>query len=746
MIQSVLLSLAFSSALLAATTATTGEAEPSWPCFFGPDHDGVSQETGWSSAGKEKPVWTRQLGLGYSNVALHGGRLFTLGFDEGEGVDRAYCLDAETGAEIWTREWPAEILANFHGGGTLTTPSVDGDTVFISTRHGLFFALDAATGATRIERDYREELKLELSFHGFSASPLVLSDRVILMLGGTVCAIDKTSGDVIWKTIDHGDGGYSNPVPFERDNRMEIAAFLGSGLFVIDADTGHERYHFPWKSNGGGVNACSPIIVGDRVFISTAYNLGSAMIELGDEKTPAEIWRAPRMRNKVSSCVRWKDHIYGFDESMLKCIDMDGNELWYQRGLGMGSVALVGGRLIVLSSKGDLLIADASPDEFRAITKRKVLDDGVYWTTPVLLNGLLYCRNSLGSLTCLDHRGAPESTADPVATSSADDRVGLPEAESLFAGHAAAIGGGALAGRDSLRMEGTVAILGDGITETAMTLEQAAPDLWRLSYDLGKYGAVHHGYDGQVGWILDPFYGDRLMDELELRLLRETTLIHSPLAWRTTYEHVATRRQTLFRDRRCYEVEAKSTSGVDRRFYFDADTRELFAHDGDGEAMVVYENWRAFDGVRLPARITRILPDTGAEETYTIDEATWGVVSKAAFQRPEAVRDLLRTPEEIEAQDAAARTMYAAYLGVYSGEINQLPVEWSIDVEGGKLCAQSDKMGIRVLAEEEEGGGRFHFLRSKAHVLVFEEATAATAHAASFTFLRPEGPIEFTRR
>ena len=99
-------------------------------------------------------------------------------------------------------------------------------------------------------------------------------------------------------------------------------------------------------------------------------------------------------------------HLYGFDEAMLKCIDLDGEEQWRVRGLGKGSVAVAGGRLIVLSSKGELIIAEADPEEFRELSRKKVLDGGEYWTTPVLLDGLIYCRNSEGDLVCLDHRPA----------------------------------------------------------------------------------------------------------------------------------------------------------------------------------------------------------------------------------------------------------------------------------------------------------------------------------------------------
>ena len=110
----------------------------------------------------------------------------------------------------------------------------------------------------------------------------------------------------------------------------------------------------------------------------------------------------------MTGCTLFEGHLYGFDESMLKCIDLEGNEAWRERGLGKGSVAVAGGRLIVVSSKGELIVATASPEGFEELSRKKVLDGGEYWTTPVLLNGLIYVRNSLGDLTCLDHRGSTQ--------------------------------------------------------------------------------------------------------------------------------------------------------------------------------------------------------------------------------------------------------------------------------------------------------------------------------------------------
>ena len=121
-----------------------------------------------------------------------------------------------------------------------------------------------------------------------------------------------------------------------------------------------------------------------------------------------------RLRNKVTGVYHHEGHLYGFDESILKCFDLEGNERWRVRGLGMGALSIAGDRLLVLTSRGELVVAEATPDEFRELTRTDVLAGGDYWTLPVIVDGLVYVRNSLGDLACLDHR--PTSTAAPLET------------------------------------------------------------------------------------------------------------------------------------------------------------------------------------------------------------------------------------------------------------------------------------------------------------------------------------------
>jgi len=132
-----------------------------WPNWRGPDHNGISTETDWSETGSKEALWRKELGLGHSSFSISDGRLFTLGNDLDAGLDMVFCLDSTTGEEIWIHSYPSDFGDDLDDGGTLTTPTVDGDVVYTSNRVGKLFCFDTSTGEIRWSRDLRVELEIE---------------------------------------------------------------------------------------------------------------------------------------------------------------------------------------------------------------------------------------------------------------------------------------------------------------------------------------------------------------------------------------------------------------------------------------------------------------------------------------------------------------------------------------------------------------------------------------------------------
>ena len=397
-------------AIVGLFVCVSGAASLDWPQWRGTNRDGISTEIGWSStwsAEGPKQIWKLSIGTGYSSVAVSDGRVYAMG--NTDETDTIYCLNADTGAEIWKHSYPCAAKGNGYP-GPASTPTVDGKNVYTLSREGHFLCLEADSGAVVWSKHIVKDFGVKSPRWEFASSPLVL-DNMVIIDAATALAVDKSTGELIWKTRDYGDswddikshgGGYSSPYAFNLNGSQRLAIFNSSGLVILDPKTGQEQMLHPWKTTWN-VNAATPIVSGDKLFISSGYNSGGALLQISGDK-PVVVWKSKNMRNHINSCVLWEGYLYGFDESQLKCLDWETGDLkWAKKGLGKGSLMLADGKLIVLSDKGKLVIAEASPDGYDELASAKVLS-GLCWTVPVLANGRIYCANHESDLICLDVR------------------------------------------------------------------------------------------------------------------------------------------------------------------------------------------------------------------------------------------------------------------------------------------------------------------------------------------------------
>ena len=403
---------AFSALSLFGTGARAiddGDADGfSWPQWDGPDRSGVSLENDWVSAGREANLWEADLGLGYSTVVVQDGRVFSMGYDREAGLDSVFCFDALTGEPLWSHSYESAIWDRAHEGGTVNTPSIDGDVVFSLNREGNLFCFDAASGEVRWHTylmGEENEHELEIPTWGFSASPLVLEDQLVLNCGRLV-SVDKTTGDVRWTSNDYGHG-YGTPVAFERDGMTLVAALNGNGLGVVMAKNGIERDFYEFTGQNRGVNAATPVVMDGSLFISSGKIPADALLAFGEDGlTP--VWENREMVNSFSGCVLVDGHLYGFDRSVLKCLDKGGNATWEERGTGNGAVMGAGDRILAMGDSGELIVFKATPEKYEELSRVQLFEEGRYWTKPVLVNGIVYCRSSRGKLVARDHRAQVE--------------------------------------------------------------------------------------------------------------------------------------------------------------------------------------------------------------------------------------------------------------------------------------------------------------------------------------------------
>jgi len=393
----------FWAAILAATCVARAS---DWPQWRGPNRDGISAEAGWSSqwpADGPKPLWHANVGTGCSSVSVVGDRVFTMGNQS--DADTVWCCDAKTGLPVWKHTYANPLDPRNYEGGPGATPTVDGNLVFTLSRTGQLFCLDARTGKPVWSKHLVNDFGGKVPKWGYSGSPLVAGDLVLLETGangGSTVALDKKTGATVWKSGDE-PAGYGTIMPFTFGGKACVASFDGTGLTVRDTKTGKELATYPWKTSYE-VNAATPIVSGDKIFISSGYNKGCALLRF-DGSSLKPLWENREMRNHFNSSVLWKDHLYGFDDSTLACLDLaDGSVKWTQVGLGKGSLILAGDKLVIQSESGDLVIAPAAPESFQEIARAKVLKDRC-WVVPVLANGRIYCKNNKGELVCLDVSG-----------------------------------------------------------------------------------------------------------------------------------------------------------------------------------------------------------------------------------------------------------------------------------------------------------------------------------------------------
>lgn len=396
--------LALTLGILAAVAPLTAA---DWPQFEGPLRNGTSPERGLARSWPEdgpRILWRAPLGEGFSGIAVHAGRVFTL---LAEGADEyAVALAAEDGAELWRFRTDAKILTA-HGNGPRSTPTVDGETVFVVGARGKLYALDVADGRVRWQRDLERELGAQRPHWGTASSPLVDGDRLVVQVGGddgrAFAAFDRQTGEVLW-TSQSDLPAYSSPVVLSLGGQRQALFFSAESLVALDPGDGRLLWRIPWATEFG-VNVATPLRVPpDRVFVSSAYDVGSALLEIrrvGDAFQVDTLWRNRKMQNLFHSSVHLAGQIYGFHDALLKCLDAGtGRERWVARGFGRGSLIAADGLLFVWGERGLLALVEASAESYRELARAQVLS-GRTWPGPALADGRLYLRNE-AEMVCLE--------------------------------------------------------------------------------------------------------------------------------------------------------------------------------------------------------------------------------------------------------------------------------------------------------------------------------------------------------
>ncbi len=390
----------------------TDSSADDWPFFRGPRANGVSAETGWTatwpSAGP-KVAWRKNVGVGASSFAAVGDRVLTMGNDDDQ--DLVWCLDAGTGRVVWKYAYACKFKDHNFEGGTSSTPTIDDGLVYTLAYDGQIHCLKLADGSVVWRKHLVEDFAGRLSSWDYAGSPLVTDQFVIFDTGAegdSTVALDKTTGRKVWG---RGDdlAGYSTPIPFEQAGRKAILVFKARAMVAHDLHDGQELWRIGWKTNYDA-NASSPSVMGDRVFISSGYSgkRGRGALFQLTATEPSELWINDDIETRMNSAVVYAGYLYCISErasGQLMCVDLrDGKTVWAEPSFAeFGTLMIADGKLVVLDEFGELVIADATPDDYRERARASILD-GRCWAMPVLANGRLYARTNKGEMVCLDLR------------------------------------------------------------------------------------------------------------------------------------------------------------------------------------------------------------------------------------------------------------------------------------------------------------------------------------------------------
>lgn len=393
-------------------------AAQSWPQYRGPNGDGKpaaeSGAIGWSG-GQPKEIWKTTTALGFSSFSVADGRAITLVADKsdsGDVLQTCVALNAETGEQLWSYALNkndynggggnAGARGNKGGDGPRSTPTIDGDRVYVYDAQLLLVCLKADSGELIWEVDLLKDHQGRNIKWSNAISPVVDGDRVYVAGGGagqSMMAFDKLTGAVIWKTGDEMMT-HATPVVREIQGKRQVIFFMQSGLIALNPVDGTELWRTPFDYRTS--SAASPVVSGNLVYCSAGYGVGAGLFEIDESMTVKEVWLKPnRLVNHWSTPVLHDGHLYGlfsfkrYGTGPLQCVELATGEVkWEKKGFGPGNCILVGQKLVVLSDAGELVLVKAAPDAYEELARAKVLK-GKCWSTPAYSDGKIFVRSTL---------------------------------------------------------------------------------------------------------------------------------------------------------------------------------------------------------------------------------------------------------------------------------------------------------------------------------------------------------------
>lgn len=369
-----------------------------WPGFRGPLRDGIVRgtriNTNWTSSPPVQ-LWRRPIGPGWSSFAVQGDLVYT---QEQRGDDELVtCYRMSTGEPVWGHRDAVRFWESNGGAGPRATPTIHGGRVYAFGATGILNALDASTGAKVWSRQVADDTKSALPIWGFSSSPLIINDVVVVATAGTLAAYDRMTGAHRWTGPSYG-GSYSSPHQVTFDGVEQVVLLGGPGAISVNPIDGAVLWTHTWES--GPIVQPAVTADGDILVNAIAATGGLGIRRLAVTRTNGtwsleEKWTSNGLKPYFNDFVVHKGHGYGFDGAILSAVDLaDGKRKWKGGRFGNGQLVLLADQdvLLVISEEGELALVSATPDKFTELARIPALD-GKTWNHPVVIGDTLLLRN-----------------------------------------------------------------------------------------------------------------------------------------------------------------------------------------------------------------------------------------------------------------------------------------------------------------------------------------------------------------
>jgi outer membrane protein assembly factor BamB len=372
-----------------------------WTDFRGPNRDGVYSQseivTDWPAAGLPL-VWKQPIGGGYASFTTGEGRAYTIEQRRSNEVVTAY--DIDTGRELWAFSYPADFEEVLGGPGPRATPVYHDGLVYSLGANGDLYCLSAKTGKPQWTRNILEDNTTSNQHWAMAGSPLIVDDKVIVTPGGTngksIAAYNRATGEPVWRSL-NDRSGYTSPILATLAGKRQIVWLSAQRAVGVAVEDGKQLWEFAYPA-AMDMNCSQPVIVDEsNVLFSSSDAGGAVLLEIsktGDAYAARQVWKTNRLKNKFNSSVLYQGYVYGFDESILACMDAKTGELKWKGGrYGFGQLLLAGGYLVITTEQGDVVLVRATPEGHQELARFSAIE-GRTWNIPAIDHGLLLVRNA----------------------------------------------------------------------------------------------------------------------------------------------------------------------------------------------------------------------------------------------------------------------------------------------------------------------------------------------------------------